>query len=233
LPQSIEENNMKSMKSMSLLLAGTFGISGCWDYFEFRHDLDGGRMVRIVDVAPQANAIAGTRQKFAVMLDDSFDAPEQLQVYAKITGLDELECKLDTEPTNTIDETRDESIFRCPLDPFAIESGNRSIRYRVVDRDGRESAARSVAFVYDAEAPILEAALKKDEAGHLLIWSTVEKTDFRELTVLINGVRIFSSFAHKGEARLDSSLLAPGAKLEVRAYDPVRNMTSTAFEFGG
>jgi hypothetical protein len=180
--------------------------------------------VQILAVSPQGpDQKTGTRQKFGVMLRDSGN-PKKLNVYAYVDQGDRVECKFDTNPTNTIDRTVNETIFWCPIRAAGIRAGRHGVTFKIENQNGDEQAKRSASFIHDPNPPALQANVQRTGTGTLLTWSVEDPRDFRELTLGQNGVRVFTSFGASGETTLEDGLFKPGTEVELRAYDRLANV---------
>ncbi len=214
---------MMQTKWTAVLLGCSLTLAGC---IEFRNDVDTDRDIRIIEVSPLADATTGLRQKFSAMIDDSFNRPGELRVYASIDGAAKRKCEYDRNPTNTIDESRQENIFRCKFDTAKLAPGPHIVKYWVVDRDDEDRAKLSRKFTHDNAGPKLELATDTFDGSLRLTWKSDDKEDFTEIGAYVNGVRIFSSGEAQGEVVLEPGSYGENREIELRAYDLVKNTTT-------
>ncbi len=190
------------------------------------------RDLRITQTAPAANAQTGQRQEFGFIVKDSLERPAELVGEVVIDDGEPLPCTWKAERLHTIDGVFTEDIFRCPVDREALSNGKHEATFRVrprpefVDDDANDAyAEKSVFFDHDPLVGIFRTATAQREGMMARIRWALEPDDEEPIEIhgFHRGVRVFTSYALKGEATVHG-ILGSGDRLELRAYDRRGNL---------
>lgn len=187
------------------------------------------RQVVIVATSPSHLATTASRLRFGLLVEDTYNQPQNIVATVNVDKRHPASrCTYEAEEHNRIDAdaTRKQYVFWCEVDTKSLSAGFHTADFRIRAPSGDESvtAAKSVTFQHNPDAPTITAASVQREGDNTVVrWMIAGSEDGIEMVGYINGVRLFSSVAQTGLVSLSNGLAPVGSVIELVAYDAQRN----------